>query len=374
MVQPVLFFVLGFLSAGFLALLVAPSIWRRAVALTRQRVEASMPLTLSEIQASKDSLRAEYAMATRKLEMNVRALQERAAGQMVEIGRVREQMSVLERDHAAGSQSLVELRKANEDLQAALRQREEQSQSLSDRLVEGERLAGEGALELERLGQMYDEASFAASNRQIELVASESKLEALADDMAALRGQHSDALKRIKEAEAGREAANASEKKVGELGQKLDRLTATLADREEKLERREKELARLREQMKDDAPMTENKAREGNIEKAIGKLDAARERLEAKLTVLARENKKLKADLAGAQKSKLGASDASALREQIHTLAAEVVHLTSLLDGSDTAIATALASGSDGVASTGGERMISLADRVRALQKSASAG
>ena len=45
-IQSILFFVLGFLCAGFLALMVAPAIWRRAVALTRKRIEASVPLTL----------------------------------------------------------------------------------------------------------------------------------------------------------------------------------------------------------------------------------------------------------------------------------------------------------------------------------------
>ncbi|RWX60080.1 hypothetical protein EN780_32935, partial [Mesorhizobium sp. M4B.F.Ca.ET.089.01.1.1] len=70
MVQSILFFALGFLCAGFLALLIAPAIWRRAVALTRRRVEASMPLTLAEIQANKDQVRAEFAMSTRRLEMS----------------------------------------------------------------------------------------------------------------------------------------------------------------------------------------------------------------------------------------------------------------------------------------------------------------
>ena len=68
LVQSVLFFALGFLCAGFLALMVAPAVWRRAVALTRRRIEASIPLTRSEIQADKDRIRAEYAMATRRLE------------------------------------------------------------------------------------------------------------------------------------------------------------------------------------------------------------------------------------------------------------------------------------------------------------------
>ncbi|TIT18196.1 MAG: hypothetical protein E5W78_25695, partial [Mesorhizobium sp.] len=84
MVQSVLFFVLGFLCAGFLALMIAPAIWRRAVMLTRKRVEGSMPLTLAEIQAEKDRIRAEFAMSTRRLEMTVKSLREKSAEQLVE--------------------------------------------------------------------------------------------------------------------------------------------------------------------------------------------------------------------------------------------------------------------------------------------------
>jgi len=60
-IQATLIFILGFLSAVFLTVLVAPAIWRRAVALTHRRVEAALPLSLNEIRADKDALRAEHA-------------------------------------------------------------------------------------------------------------------------------------------------------------------------------------------------------------------------------------------------------------------------------------------------------------------------
>ncbi|RVC67675.1 hypothetical protein EN759_14540, partial [Mesorhizobium sp. M00.F.Ca.ET.038.03.1.1] len=87
MVQSVLFFALGFLCAVFLVSLIAPAVWRRAVVLTRRRLEASLPLTQAEIQADKDRVRAEYAMTTRRLEITVKNLQEKVAEQLVEIAR-----------------------------------------------------------------------------------------------------------------------------------------------------------------------------------------------------------------------------------------------------------------------------------------------
>ena len=49
---------LGFLLASLLALMVAPAFWRRAVRLTKRRVEMTMPMSASDIQADKDKLLA----------------------------------------------------------------------------------------------------------------------------------------------------------------------------------------------------------------------------------------------------------------------------------------------------------------------------
>ena len=178
------------------------------------------------------------------------------------------------------------------------------------------------------MGQLYDEASLAASNRQIELVVRETEVEKLAGDMQLLRGQRKEAERRMQEiaaeSKAAREALKAERKKGTDLEKKLERMLATLADREEKLDRRERELARLREQLKGDsgsedelnrklieaqadkvkleaelADMTLQMstllsgAKGGDIEKAMAKLAEDRDRLESRLTALTRENKKL---------------------------------------------------------------------------------
>jgi chromosome segregation ATPase len=363
LVQSFLFFALGFLCAGFLALMVAPAIWRRAVALTRKRIEASIPLTQTEIQADKDRIRAEYAMSTRRLEMSVKALREKTAEQLVEINRGHEALKGLAVERTDKNQALSELGAKNE----ALRQREGELQQLSDRLRETERKLEKRALELEKLEQMYDDASFSSSSRQIELVARESELQKLASDISLLRGQRKEADRRNQEiaaeSKAAREALKAETKKTAELDKKLERLLATLADREDRLDRREKELARLREKPKaeDNAPALRLVGKSDDVDKAIAKLDSDRERLEARLTVLARENKRLKADL-GAMAASSPTDGSSALREQMNELAAEVVHLTAKLEGPDSPIAKALAAPSD---AGSGDR--SLADRVRAL-------
>lgn len=334
-----------------------------------------MPLTLAEIQADKDRIRAEYAMTTRRLEISVKALREKAAEQLVEINRGREALKGLAVERISKDQALREVEAKNE----ALRKREGELHQLSERLKETERKLEKRALEVEKLEHMYDDASFSSSSRQIELVAREAELQKLAADVSQLRVQRKEADKRSQElaaeSKAARDALKAEKKRTADLDKKVERLLATLADREDRLDRREKDLARLREKLKPEdvaaAPRLGGKTGEtgkNDLDKAIAKLDSDRERLEARLTALARENKRLKAGL-GVQTASSPVDGASALREQMNELAAEVVHLTAKLEGPASPIAKALAVPSD---VNPGKR--SLADRVRALQKADAAG
>ena len=410
MIESILFFLLGFLCAGFLALMVAPAIWRRAVQLTRRRIEASVPLSVNEIQADKDRMRAEFAMSTRRLEMSIKSFREKAAAQIVEINKNRDELRRLTDERDEKNDTLTRLEASAAELRAELRRREEQLQQLNQKLIDTEKLLEERALEIEKMGRMYDEASFTSSSRQIELVARESEVERLSTDVAELRDQRKEAERKVREAAAEAKQAQDElrlEKRRGaELETKLERLMSSLSDREEKLERREAELQRLRDQLKSggnteaelNAALTEaqearvkleadvadltlqlstlrSAANGGVAEKAMGTLSDDHARLKERLTALVRENKKLRNEKTTLERSKADDWDEerrgnAVLREQINDLAAEVVNLTMMLDGPNSPIKAAL--GKD--AGEGSAReVISLADRVRALQKAAAA-
>lgn len=379
LIQSILLFTLGFLCAGFLALMVAPAIWRRAVVLTRKRIEASVPLTLNEIQADKDRARAEAAMAIRRLEINVKSLNEKNAIQLVELNRNREELKRLSSEHVAKDEALSLLDARSMELQAELRQREEQIRDLTGKLDEARARFEQREGELGKLGRMYEEASFASSNRQIQLVASESELEKLAGDISALRRQRKDTERHAQEISAenrkAQDVLKTERKRVQDLERKIERMLTTLTDREEKLERREKEIARLREQVKG----SQGAANDADVQPDGTALPSGeRERLERRLMALTRENKKLRGGMAANDASTDDSGEHgenAALREQIHVLAAEVVNLTAALDGPDSPIHKALAAPSLNVPSArqSGETITSLADRVRALQKAGSA-
>src|SRR3977135_1137741 len=70
MIESIMFFGGGFLVAGLLALVLISFVHHRAVRLTQRRLEDAIPVSMAEIQADKDNLRAEFALSARRLEMS----------------------------------------------------------------------------------------------------------------------------------------------------------------------------------------------------------------------------------------------------------------------------------------------------------------
>lgn len=86
-IEQAMVFSLGFLCAGLLALLLLPAVWRRAVRLSRRRLETLTPLSMDEIVAERDLLRAQFALERRRLEQAKEAVEETRARDMAELGR-----------------------------------------------------------------------------------------------------------------------------------------------------------------------------------------------------------------------------------------------------------------------------------------------
>jgi hypothetical protein len=87
MIESIMYFCIGFLSAILIAISVIPLIHARAVRLTTRRLENTLPQSMAEITADKDLQRAEFAVSTLRLETRIESLKERTASQLAEIGR-----------------------------------------------------------------------------------------------------------------------------------------------------------------------------------------------------------------------------------------------------------------------------------------------
>ncbi len=80
-------FALGFLLAGLAALAFAPLFWARAVRLSVRRLEMQLPLSMREILADRDQVRAESALEQRRIEIKSEALNEARSHDLAELGR-----------------------------------------------------------------------------------------------------------------------------------------------------------------------------------------------------------------------------------------------------------------------------------------------
>ena len=79
-------FVLGFLAASLCGLLLLPAVNARAARLSRRRIESRLPLSLSEVAAEKDYLRAQFAVTQRRLERRVEAVTAHRHADLAAIG------------------------------------------------------------------------------------------------------------------------------------------------------------------------------------------------------------------------------------------------------------------------------------------------
>jgi predicted nucleic acid-binding Zn-ribbon protein len=123
MIEWLMFGALGFLLGCLLALMLAPPLWNRAVKLTTRKLEATMPMSLNDIQADKDQLRAEFAIELRKVEVALDKAKEKAARELIEANKRRVEIAMLNGDLASAKSQLQENESANRVLQQTIKRR-----------------------------------------------------------------------------------------------------------------------------------------------------------------------------------------------------------------------------------------------------------
>lgn len=105
MVEQAIFFGLGFAVAGLLALAVLPAFWRRAYRLTRQRLEALLPISPAEVTAERDQLRARFALERRQVELALEKAEHARFAAMQEAGK--RLATLAERDREIAEQKIA---------------------------------------------------------------------------------------------------------------------------------------------------------------------------------------------------------------------------------------------------------------------------
>jgi chromosome segregation ATPase len=151
MIELIMYFGIGFLVSSLLGLLFIPAVHNRAVRLTVKRLEASTPLSITEIRADKDQLRAEFAMSNRRLEMRIEKLKAQTATQFAELGKKTDAINQLKKELAEKNVTNVALEARDKTLRDQLRASEKDNQIKSRALSEAERVLAEKEAELTKL-------------------------------------------------------------------------------------------------------------------------------------------------------------------------------------------------------------------------------
>jgi chromosome segregation ATPase len=120
MIETIMVFALGFLSAGLLALIILPAVNRRAERLAKRRYEALFPLSAGELAAERDHLRAEFAVSTRRLEQRLERMTLEKGATLEEAGRRAFTIQSLEDEVSGQKAAVADAQKSIADMEAVV--------------------------------------------------------------------------------------------------------------------------------------------------------------------------------------------------------------------------------------------------------------
>jgi chromosome segregation ATPase len=417
MIEPVMYLAIGFLVAMLLGLTIVPLVHNRAVRLTTRRMEAATPLSMAEIQADKDQLRAEFAMSARRLEMSVDQLKHKTTSQLAELGKKSDAINRMKLELGEKNATIFSLEAREKAVKEQLRATEEEFVAKTEALRQAERALTDKQSELVRINTELNDRSVMAESRQVELVAVHTQIDVLKSRVGDAEKEFAVTQTRLEQERGQSEAVtrdlteargrveNLSQrvtdldrqlimqvKEAELLGNRVGDLEARLATQGKLLAERDYEASQLR-QAKDAAERTIKELRdELNLTNsgswpAIDRLKSEKAAVEEQLRLARDERAKLQREMNAIQQQAESSwaterMENALLRERINDIAAEVAKLAMQLEGPNSPIEALLATeparpangAVNGTAPHGGapEGGGTLAERIRALQSHAS--
>src|SRR5476651_899203 len=159
MIEPIMFFGIGFLVAALIGLVVIPLVHGRAVRLTTKRLEAATPLSMAEIQADKDQLRAEFAMSARRLEMSVDQLKNKTTSQLAELGKKSDAINRMKIELGEKNATIFGLEAREKAVKEQLRATEEEFAAKTEMLRNAEKALTDKQSELAKINHELSDRS-----------------------------------------------------------------------------------------------------------------------------------------------------------------------------------------------------------------------
>ena len=308
MVEPIMYLAIGFLVSMLFGLMIVPLVHNRAVRLTTRRLEAATPLSMAEIQADKDQLRAEFAMSARRLEMSVDQLKNKTTSQLAELGKKTDAINRMKLELGEKNATIFSLEAREKAIKEQLRATEEEFAAKTESLRDAEQALKDKQSELAKINAELSDRSMMAESRQVELVAVRAQIENLknrvgdaekefATTQARLEQERSESEKATRElAEARSRVENLSQRvtdldrqlivqvkeaemlgnRVNDLEQRLATQGKLLAEREfenNQLRQANEAAERMAKELRDEIALTNSGkcARAGKAEKRKGR-------------------------------------------------------------------------------------------------------
>lgn len=373
MIEFALLFGLGFLSALLIAMLVAPAIHRRIVVFTENRIRATVPISPQEVRAQRDMARAVYAAENARTKQELVQEKDKIVSLTLQGNNLRDEVRRLTADNIELKAVAENLDVAAADLKSQLRQEESYIAELKAALEASEEQSIGKDIDIQELKQEIELLVSKRDNTRIDLSTRETEVENLKFRISALREERDTLRKdvriqtaRAKEAET--RLAN-EEYRSTKLEDKLTKEVSLRTDKETALERRNEELARLREKMtvkseiKPALAVAKETPAKPSTKAPPAKSD---DDTQARITQLAGDSRNRATALSERVANAKTTTNDDVLREEMATIAANMVAMTSLSEGKSSPI-NAMIAGKP----AGGERR-SLATRVRSLLETTS--
>ena len=367
MIASGLIFLFGFLAAALIALLVSPIVWRRAKRLARREFEATIPVSANEIRASYDHVRAQAAMESRRREMEAHAVREKAALERAEAGRVAVENADLRGRNRVLTETVAQNVADLKELSAALEAREQDYRKLEEELRETVHDLDLRTEEMNALSDRFRDLTGIAEDRKLSIVSLETRLEEAQDEVRSqerIGRERDNAIDRLRSQVGALDASLQKEKATArKLEEKVIRLTARLADQDERLALHAGGRDSLDDADDTDLPQASraDDTSPDDIDKTPVVAAAAPVSAEAERRQL-EEHLDLPAHPLGED------DDEEALRERISDIAARVIHLTGKAEGPNSVIERILAADESGKTGTAESGRPTLAGRVRRLR------
>lgn len=170
MVQIVLYVGLGFLSALLLVLILSPFLRRRTIRLTERRMRAELPQSMEEIRAERDSVRADYAMRVRQLEIKQDKLKDAAVERTLLMEGRNEEISTLKTEIREKNDIIAETSDELDGARNTSRDREEELARAKSKIRDLVTRLERKIKELERSEARSDELDVTVEKQRAELI------------------------------------------------------------------------------------------------------------------------------------------------------------------------------------------------------------